>query len=277
MLLLMGFFATYMGVLYNDFMSIPLQLFGQGCYSYDKGKDKYAYTKSSSKASGCVYPIGFDPVWMNSESDIVFYNSYKMKTSVVMGIIHMSMGIILKGLNSLHFNRKLDFFHEFIPQLILLLCLFGFMDLLIIQKWLTDWEATGDISKTPSIINAMIMMFLKGGQSDPSKEYEVIANQTSVMRFMLFWAVITPPWMLFTKPLLMKKEWEKTHSERKQKVNSGGDYELARVENSRSGFDDEAESLNINRDEIQLVGFSNNSTQSSQGGDRGSEAKKSAS
>jgi len=69
---------------------------------------------------------------MNSESDIVFYNSYKMKTSVVMGIIHMSMGIILKGLNSLHFNRKLDFFHEFIPQLILLLCLFGFMDLLII-------------------------------------------------------------------------------------------------------------------------------------------------
>jgi len=33
-------------------------------------------------------------------------------------------------------------------------------------------------------------------------------------------------------------------------VNSGGDYELARVENSRSGFDDEAESLNINRDEI---------------------------
>lgn len=180
---------------------------------------------------------------MNSESDITFYNSYKMKTSVVMGIIHMSMGIVLKGLNALHFNRKLDFYHEFIPQLILLLCLFGFMDVLIIQKWLTDWESTGDISKTPSIINAMIMMFLKGGEGDPAKEYEIIANQTAVMRFMLFWAIITPPWMLFAKPLLLKREWEKSHAHKKQKINSGGDYELARVENSRPGFDEESERL----------------------------------
>ena len=123
-----------------------------------------------------MYPFGFDPAWMNSESDITFYNSYKMKTSVVMGIIHMSLGILLKGLNALHFNRKLDFYHEFIPQLILLLALFGFMDILIIQKWLTNWDMIGDTSKTPSIINAMIGMFLKGGEIDPAREYEIIGN-----------------------------------------------------------------------------------------------------
>ena len=94
----------------------------------------------------------------------------------------------------------------------------------------------------------MITMFLKGGQGDPAKEYEVIANQTSVMRFMLFWAMVTPPWMLFVKPLLLKKEWEKTHNVKRQKVNSGGDYELARVSNSRSGFDEESERLHT--DEI---------------------------
>jgi len=32
MLLLMGFFATYMGVIYNDFMSLPANLFGEGCF-----------------------------------------------------------------------------------------------------------------------------------------------------------------------------------------------------------------------------------------------------
>jgi len=31
MLALMGLFATFMGLLYNDFMSIPLQL-GETCY-----------------------------------------------------------------------------------------------------------------------------------------------------------------------------------------------------------------------------------------------------
>jgi len=205
LLLLMGFFATYMGLIYNDFMSIPLELFGPGCYSYDKARDKNAYTKPDAKAQDCMYPFGFDPVWMNSESDITFYNSFKMKASVIMAIIHMSIGIILKGLNALHFNRKLDFYHEFIPQLILLLCLFGFMDVLIIQKWLTDWERVGDTSKAPSIINAMIGMFLKGGESDPTREFEIIGNQTFMMRFMVFLAMVTPPWMLCVKPLLLKR------------------------------------------------------------------------
>ena len=34
-LLLMGFFAAYMGLLYNDFLSMPLELFGKSCYTAD--------------------------------------------------------------------------------------------------------------------------------------------------------------------------------------------------------------------------------------------------
>lgn len=33
--LMMGFFATYMGFIYNDFMSLPLEVFGKGCYEAD--------------------------------------------------------------------------------------------------------------------------------------------------------------------------------------------------------------------------------------------------
>lgn len=55
------------------------------------------------------------------------------------------------------------------------------MDVLIIQKWLTNWDATGDLSKTPSIINAMIAMFLRMGEGDPAKEYEIIGGQTGWM------------------------------------------------------------------------------------------------
>lgn len=42
--------------------------------------------------------------------------------------------------------------------------LFGYMDLLIIVKWLTNYE--GQEHAAPSIITTMINMALKGGQID---------------------------------------------------------------------------------------------------------------
>ena len=35
----------------------------------------------------------------------------------------------------------MDFWFEFVPQIVMLFALFGFMDLLIIVKWTTDFEA----------------------------------------------------------------------------------------------------------------------------------------
>jgi V-type H+-transporting ATPase subunit a len=79
----------------------------------------------------------------------------------------MSLGIVVKGLNAKFFGREYDFYHEFIPQLVLLLALFGFMDFLIIQKWLTDWRGNGLESQAPSIISAMINLFINFGKIDP--------------------------------------------------------------------------------------------------------------
>jgi V-type H+-transporting ATPase subunit a len=33
LILLMGFFAMYNGLIYNEFFAIPMQLFGESCYS----------------------------------------------------------------------------------------------------------------------------------------------------------------------------------------------------------------------------------------------------
>jgi hypothetical protein len=43
----------------------------------------------------------------------------------------------------------------------MLLAMFGFMDVLIIAKWTTDF--TGIESRAPSLISTMIAMFLSGG------------------------------------------------------------------------------------------------------------------
>jgi V-type H+-transporting ATPase subunit a len=82
-----------------------------------------------------VYPFGIDPRWAQSDATLSFQNNLKMKISVILGVFQMSMGICLKGCNALHFGRTVDFLFEFIPQIVLLLFFFGWMDCLIIGKW----------------------------------------------------------------------------------------------------------------------------------------------
>jgi len=62
-----------------------------------------------------------------------------MKTAVILGVLQMSLGIVMKAFNALYFKKSLDFFFEFIPQIVLLSVLFGWMDVLIIGKWLFPW------------------------------------------------------------------------------------------------------------------------------------------
>jgi V-type H+-transporting ATPase subunit a len=63
-----------------------------------------------------------------------------MKISVIIAIIHMTVGVVIKAFNSRFFKKTLDFYHEFIPQFIFLFLLFGYMDFLVVYKWLQDWS-----------------------------------------------------------------------------------------------------------------------------------------
>ena len=51
-----------------------------------------------------------------------------MKLSVILGVIHMSMGVFIKGMNAVYFRRYQDLVFEVITGLIILLGLFGWMD-----------------------------------------------------------------------------------------------------------------------------------------------------
>lgn len=71
MVAMMGFFAFYNGWIYNDFMSLSIDMFGS-CFSLSEEKQWI-------KKEGCTYPFGVDPVWSVSENELTFVNSYKMK------------------------------------------------------------------------------------------------------------------------------------------------------------------------------------------------------
>ncbi len=111
----------------------------------------------------CVYPFGLDPVWSISTNYLNFVNSLKMKISVIIAVVHMTLGVFVKATNTLYFGKLMDFIFEFIPQLTFLLLLFGYMDFLIIYKWTVNWDANTSIA--PSIITTMINMPLKMGKT----------------------------------------------------------------------------------------------------------------
>jgi len=42
-----------------------------------------------------------DPMWDHSDQTILWFNSYKMKFAIIVGIIQMTFGVFLKGLNNI--------------------------------------------------------------------------------------------------------------------------------------------------------------------------------
>lgn len=147
---MMGFFSVYCGLIYNDFMSIKLTIFGS-CY---QGQTQGS-TETFVRSADCTYPVGFDWIWGMTSNELVFTNSFKMKLSIVIGVIHMTLGIIFKGINNFTDKDFITFFFEFIPQLVFFMATFGYMVFLIVVKWLTNW--TG--GNPPSIINIFINLF----------------------------------------------------------------------------------------------------------------------
>jgi len=71
----MGVFSTFCGFIYNDFSSVPLTVFGKGCYEDGEAVDKE-----------CVQPFGIDPAWYMSKNELTYQNSLKMKISVILGV-----------------------------------------------------------------------------------------------------------------------------------------------------------------------------------------------
>ena len=86
-----------------------------------------------------------------------------MKISVIIAVAHMTLGVFIKAANTINFCNLVDFIFEFVPQLIFLVLLFGYMDFLIIFKWTVDWGLYA--SDAPSVITSMINLPLKLGKT----------------------------------------------------------------------------------------------------------------
>lgn len=217
--LLMGLFAIYTGLMYNDIFSKSINLFGSSFHAHDAFKDQLgnlSYTKVSSvldpstQYSGTPYPFGIDPVWQLSQNKITFLNSYKMKLSVILGVSQMFFGVVLSLFNHLHFGRLENVVCEFIPQTIFLVSIFGYMNILIFVKWFKF--SSSESGDAPSILINLINMFLMKYPTDGPKYLQVwYPGQKALQTFFLVCALLCIPWILFPKVFYLRSRAKLRH------------------------------------------------------------------
>ncbi|XP_028189947.1 V-type proton ATPase subunit a1-like isoform X3 [Glycine soja] len=193
-LLLMALFSIYCGLIYNEFFSVPFHIFGASAYKCRDSSCRDAHTIGLIKYQD-PYPFGVDPSWRGSRSELPFLNSLKMKMSILFGVAHMNLGIVLSYFNAHFFRNSLDIRYQFVPQMIFLNSLFGYLSLLIVIKWCTGSQA--------DLYHVMIYMFLS--PTDNLGENQLFWGQRPLQIVLLLLAVIAVPWMLFPKPFILKK------------------------------------------------------------------------
>jgi V-type H+-transporting ATPase subunit a len=84
----MGVFAVFTGFIYNDIFSKTLHIFSSG-WDFPEAHDNA--TAVTGVANGGVYTFGLDPAWNVAENKLLFVNSYKMKMSIILGVIHVRL------------------------------------------------------------------------------------------------------------------------------------------------------------------------------------------
>ncbi|KAJ8038580.1 hypothetical protein HOLleu_16043 [Holothuria leucospilota] len=215
---LMGLFSMHSGLIYNDIFSKSMNIFGSSWNASNytdhsinasdaaKSGIKIQLDPVQSFDSSDVYPYGIDPIWQVAENKLNFLNSYKMKLSVILGVTQMTFGVILSFLNHSYFKNKLNIFCEFIPEMIFLLFIFGYLVFMIVAKWILFDASNSSVAPT-LIITLIDMVMLQPMSSDPL--YGKKGVQEAIQKVLVILAVMCVPWMLFVKPYILKKRHDK--------------------------------------------------------------------
>ncbi|KAH9656960.1 V-type proton ATPase subunit a3 [Citrus sinensis] len=187
-ILMMALFSIYTGLIYNEFFSVPFEIFSHSAYACRDLSCSEATTVGLIKVRD-TYPFGVDPVWHGSRSELPFLNSLKMKMSILLGVAQMNLGIILSYFNATFFRIGVN------------ICLFGYLSLLIILKWITGSQA--------DLYHVMIYMFLS--PTDELGDNQLFPGQKTAQLVLLLLAFVSVPWMLLPKPFILKMQHQDRH------------------------------------------------------------------
>lgn len=232
-ILLMGLFSCYTGFIYNDIFSKSMNVFGSTWrirYNTSTVESNPSLTLNPQFAVNGVYPIGMDPIWQLADNKIIFLNTYKMKLSIIVGVLHMIFGVCMSVVNFVHFKRRVSIVLEFVPQILFLVLLFGYMVFMMFFKWVKYYATATYQPDTPGCAPSVLIMFINMmlfKRSPPLQgcdEYMFEGQHGLEMTFVLI-ALVCIPWMLLGKPLYIKfSRRNKGHAKQNGELTSAMEY-----------------------------------------------------
>ncbi|EOD24553.1 hypothetical protein EMIHUDRAFT_64876 [Emiliania huxleyi CCMP1516] len=138
-----GVFGAFVGLLYNEAFAFPMGFFGTSRWLGPGGETCANGEDCELSPELGIYPVGIDPIWHVTENKITFFNSLKMKISIVVGVLQMSLGVFLSLLNHLEYKDYKKVVFQFIPEIVFFEGIFGYLVLTIFYKWATDCGPDG--------------------------------------------------------------------------------------------------------------------------------------
>ncbi|GMS85111.1 hypothetical protein PENTCL1PPCAC_7286 [Pristionchus entomophagus] len=159
--MLMGLFSLYTGFIYNDIYSKSINLMSSSwatgannnsCWEWQglKGVEEWEVTAANANQTFEImldpiycydketgpYIFGLDPVWNLATNKLNFLNTMKMKSAVILGIMQMTFGLFVSLGNHIYNRSLVDVFFMFIPQMLFLSCIFIYLCVQILVKWI---------------------------------------------------------------------------------------------------------------------------------------------
>ncbi|KAI8424155.1 hypothetical protein MSG28_002747 [Choristoneura fumiferana] len=230
-ILFMGCFSMYTGLVYNDIFSKSMNIFGTSWrVPYDdETMEHNAALQLDPKVAYIDEPyfIGIDPIWQTADNKIIFLNSYKMKLSIIFGVVHMIFGVCMSVVNYNFFKRRYSIFLEFLPQIIFLVLLFAYMVFMMFYKWIAYSTLSEDEAYrqgcAPSVLILFInmMLFSSTEPQEGCHEY-MFEGQGKLQRIFVLVALCCIPVMLLGKPLYLLSASKKKKKHDAKPENSNG-------------------------------------------------------
>mmetsp|Transcript_19942 Transcript_19942/g.51426 ORF Transcript_19942/g.51426 Transcript_19942/m.51426 type:complete len:806 (-) Transcript_19942:242-2659(-) len=193
-----GCFGMYIGLLYNEIFACPMGIWGS----------KFNWEKDVMEWENGPVIFGIDPAWHHATNNISFFNSYKMKISIIVGVLQMTFGIFLSLVNHLEYKNYKKVFFQFIPELGFFGSIFGYLVFLIFYKWSINWVGIG--KPAPSLLTTLINMFMSPGAValPENDELRLFDAQANIEQALILVALVCVPLLLFPIPFLEKWEHE---------------------------------------------------------------------
>lgn len=190
-----GCFGMYVGLIYNEVFACPMSIWGSG---YDWENETILHPPL----------FGVEPAWHHAANKISFFNSFKMKVSIIVGVGQMTFGIFLSLLNHIEYRNWKKVLFQFVPELGFFGSIFGYLVFLIFYKWSVPWVALG--KPAPSLLTTLINMFMAPGSValPENAELQLFEGQANIEMALILVALVCVPLLLFPIPFLESAEHE---------------------------------------------------------------------